>query len=319
MTRPILVPLDGSQFSEGAIHAAIGVARRNRTRVELVLVHELFVPPPEGPREMMFVSPIMDGEWRSRQGAYMRDLVARVQKTTAVPVTGNVMDGPVIPGLVERAESSDAQLVVMATHGEASAGRLWLASVTRALTHRSPVPVLLVKPAAPGFDLRSERFAKVLIPVDGSRLSESAIEHALMVAGTTGVEYILLRVVTPAEEWELGAGSWASADDLAMTEAQAYTAELVKQLTERGIEATGETLRARRSSPAILSAARAHGVDLIAITTHSRGAASRLFRRSVADAMARNAGPAALVARRYVAESAVESTDRAAAEEPVAV
>lgn len=318
MTRPILVPLDGSSFSEHAIPAAIGVARRNQARVELVLVHELFVPPPEGPREMMFVSPVMDSEWRSRQGAYMRDLVARLRKSSPVPVTGNVMDGPVVPGLVEHAESIDAQLVVMATHGEASAGRLWLASVTRGLTHRSPVPVLLVKPGVPGFDPRSERFAKVLVPVDGSRLSESAIEHAITVTGTTGVEYVLLRVVTPVEEWELGAGSWASADDLAVTEAQAYTEELVKRLSARGIGARGETVRARRSSAAILSAARANAVDLIAITTHSRGAASRLFRRSVADTMARNAGPAALIARNYKTAAVTEVADRIA-EEPVAV
>ncbi|HUF65881.1 MAG TPA: universal stress protein [Gemmatimonadaceae bacterium] len=301
MTRPILVPLDGSQFSERAIPTAIGVARRNQARVELVLVHELFVPPPEGPREMMFVSPIMDSEWRSRQGAYMRDLVARLQKTTSVPITGNVMDGPVVPGLIEHVQSSDAQLVVMATHGESSAGRLWLASVTRAITHQSPVPVLLVKPGASGFEPQRERYAKVLVPVDGSLLSETAIEHAVMVAGTTGVQFILLRVVTPVEEWELGAGAWASSDDLAMTEAETYIDHHLRQLKLRGIDAVGETVRARRSAPAILTAARSHEVDLVAVTTHSRGAASRLFRRSVADALARNVSTAALVARKYAA------------------
>jgi len=241
----------------------------------------------------------MDSEWRSRQGAYMRDMVARLSRINPLPVTGNVMDGPVIPSLVERAEASDAQLIVMATHGEATAGRLWLASVTRAITHQSPVPVLLIKPAAAGFDPRRERFAKVLVPVDGSRLSETAIEHAMMVAGTTGVQYILLRVVTPVEEWEMGAGAWASAHDLAMTEAQAYLDHHVTQLVLRGIDVVGEIVRARRSAPAILAAARNHDVDLVAITTHSRGAASRLFRRSVADAMARNVFTAALVARRY--------------------
>ena len=301
MSRPILVLLDGSPFSEQAIPTALGVARRNGAPLELALIHELYIPPPGGPREMTFVSPVMDSEWRSRHGAYMRDLVARLSRATPLPVTGNVMDGPVIPGLIERAEASSAQLLVMATHGEASAGRLWLASVTRAITHQSPVPVLLIKPAAAGFDPRRERFAKVLVPVDGSHLSETAIEHAVMVAGTTGVQYILLRVITPVEEWELGAGAWASSDDLAMTEAEAYIDHHVRQLKLRGIDAVGETVRARRSAPAILTAARSHEVDLVAVTTHSRGAASRLFRRSVADAMARNTSTAALLARTYAA------------------
>lgn len=301
MSRPILVLLDGSPFSEQAIPIALGVARRNGAPIELALVHELYIPPPEGMREMVFVNPVMDNEWRSRQGAYMRDMVARLSKTFPLPVTGNVMDGPVIPSLVERAETSDAQLIVMATHGEASAGRLWLASVTRAITHQSPVPVLLVKPAAADFDPRRERFTKVLVPVDGSRLSETAIEHAVMVAGATGVQYILLRVVTPVEEWEMGAGAWASADDLAMTEAESYVDHHVRQLVLRGFDAIGESVRARRSAPAILAAARKHNADLIAITTHSRGVASRLFRRSVADAMARTVSTAALVARRHAA------------------
>ena len=306
MPRPILVLLDGSPFSEQAIPTALGVARRNRAPLELALVHELYIPPPGGPRELTFVSPVMDSEWRSRHGAYIRDLVARLSKSTSLRVTGNVMDGPVIPSLIERAEASDAQLLVMATHGEASAGRLWLASVTRAITHRSPVPVLLVKPGNGGFDPRRESFAKVLVPVDGSHRSETAIEHALMVAGSIGVQYVVLRVITPVEEWDLGAGAWASSNDLAMTEAEAYIDHHVRQLQLRGIDAIGETVRARRSTPAILAAARKHEVDLVAVTTHSRGAASRLFRRSVADAIARNVSIAALVARKYAAVPGVE-------------
>ncbi len=299
MPRPVLVPLDGSPFSERAIPVAGSIARRNRMRVELVLVHEPFIPAPAGPRAAPFVSPVMDGEWRSRHGAYMRDLVARVKSTTNVPINGVVMDGAVAAGIAEHAATTDARLIVLATHGANATSRLWLGSVPRAITHAAPVPVVLVKPDPSGVEPPRDRFKSVLIPLDGSLLGETAVQYSTLVAGKAGVEYTLLRVVTPLEEWELGAGSWASDDDLAVTEAEAYLDTQAADLRAQGFRVRTEVVRGRRSADAILGYATNHGVDLIALTTHSRSATSRFFRRSVADRIAREGGITALVARQY--------------------
>jgi nucleotide-binding universal stress UspA family protein len=293
MPRPILVPLDGSTFAERGIQPALAMARRNGLRVELVLVHEPFIPPPSGRTARPFVDPSLDGEWRSRHGAYMRDLVARLQKSTSVPVSGFVMDGAITAGIVEHAAASDAQLVVMATHADTPGSRLWLGSVPRAIAHASPVPVVLVKA---GEEAPEERYHKVLVPLDGSHASESAVRHAVLVAGKAGVEYTLLRVVTPVEEWEIGMGSWSSEDDLAISEAREYLESHAQTLREEGFTVSTEAIRARRSGDAIIRFAKDNGIDLISVTTHSRSAASRFFRRSVADRIAREPSIASVIA-----------------------
>jgi nucleotide-binding universal stress UspA family protein len=299
MPRAVLVPLDGSPFSERAIPVAVSIARRNRMRVELVLVHEPFIILPPGPRATPSVSPVMDGEWRSRHGAYIRDLVARVKGATNVPINGVVMDGAVAAGIAEHADTTDARLIVLSTHGAGIASRLWLGSVPRAITHVAPVPVLLVKPDSSSVEPPRDRFRNVLIPLDGSLLGETAVQYSTLVAGKAGAEYTLLRVVTPLEEWQLGAGSWASDDDLAVTEAEAYLDTQAADLRAQGFRVRTEVVRGRRSADSILDYAMKHGVDLIALTTHSRSAASRFFRRSVADRIAREGVIAALVARQY--------------------
>ena len=294
MPRPILVPLDGSDFAERAIPPALAIAERNGLRVELVLVHEPFVAAPSGRSARPFVDPARDGEWRSRHGAYVRDLVARLQKSTTVPVSGLVMDGAIAAGIVEHTVSSDAQLVVMATHADTPGSRLWLGSVPRAIAQASPVPVVLIKP---GEGPPVEQYHKVLIPLDGSHASESAMQYASLVAGKSAVDYTLLRVVTPVEEWEVGAGSWSSEDDLAISEANEYLETHAERFRENGYAVATAVIRARRSAEAILRYAKENGIDLISVTTHSRSATSRFFRRSVADRIAREPHIASVVAR----------------------
>lgn len=294
MPRLILVPLDGSAFAERAIKPALAIARRNGLRVELMLVHEPFVAASSVRSARPFVDPALDGEWRSRHGAYVRDLVARLQKSTTVPMSGLVMDGAIAAGVVEHAASNDAQLIVMATHADTPGSRLWLGSVPRAIAHASSVPVVLVKPGEAPPD---ELYHKVLIPLDGSHASEAAMQYALLVAGKTGVDYTLLRVVTPVEEWEVGAGSWSSEDDLAISEANEYLETHAKRFRENGLTVSTEVIRASRSGEAIVRFAKEHGIDLISVTTHSRSATSRFFRRSVADRIAREPHIASVVAR----------------------
>jgi nucleotide-binding universal stress UspA family protein len=310
MTQPILVPIDGSPFSERAIPAAVAIAKRNRLRVELILIHEPFVPSPQGPQFLPLVSPVLDAEWRSRRGAYMRDLVARLQKTTAVPVSGSVMDGAVADGIAEHARAHDARLIVLATHGDTPGSRLWVGSVPRAIARLAPSPVLFVKPGIDSREPEPESFARVLVALDGSAASDSAIEYATMIAGKTGVSYTLIRVVTAVEEWEYGSASWAAGENLAITEARAYLARHARRLRRHGYSVATQVLREGRPADAILEFATENDIDLIALTTHARSVTSRLFRRSVADRIAREPWITALMARKPEAAAATPAVRR---------
>ena len=54
--------------------------------------------------------------------------------------------GRPVPRLIlEAAQTLGADLIVMSTHGRSGLGRALLGSVAEAVTHRAPVPVLLVR------------------------------------------------------------------------------------------------------------------------------------------------------------------------------
>jgi nucleotide-binding universal stress UspA family protein len=53
-----------------------------------------------------------------------------------------------VPGeIVELAETLDASMIAMGTHGRTGLARVALGSVTMAVAHRAPCPVLTVRPA----------------------------------------------------------------------------------------------------------------------------------------------------------------------------
>ena len=107
--------------------------------------------------------------------------------------------GPAADVIVAVAGTDPTALVVMSTHGRGGISRWVMGSVTDKVLHTIPNPMLIVRanvlgPAAPESSLRS-----VVVPLDGSPLSELAIPHAISVAGALSAGITVLRI-TPSED-----------------------------------------------------------------------------------------------------------------------
>jgi nucleotide-binding universal stress UspA family protein len=119
MYRSILVPLDGSAFSEPAIAYAVEAARRSRGRVHLVhVLPGTGVParssvPPDMPREAE--------EWR-REKEYLETVAGRVRREAGVPVFTYLARGPIAKTLESMADELGADLVVMTIHSHPGSG-----------------------------------------------------------------------------------------------------------------------------------------------------------------------------------------------------
>ena len=121
---------------------------------------------------------------------------------------------------------------------------------------------------------------KILVPLDGSELSEKVLSHVETLAKKSGAEVILLRVVpfTWPNEFlhvrEMGNKLDKEASD--------YLFAINAQLEEKGIK--GECRVHEGSVPKVIcDLAREREVDLIAMTTHGRGGVKRWALGSVAD------------------------------------
>lgn len=297
MLHRVVVPLDGSEFSEHAIPIALDVAGRGAGggRVDLLTVHDP-VPATQGAPPM---DPRLDEAMRQ---ATRRELTATAMRWGGegdVTIDGEVRAGPIVGTIAEYVKDRGADLVVMTSHGRGGLSRLWLGSTAEGLVRRVEVPVLLLRPGPDDSPPRLGEFTRVLIPLDGTGFGEAAVDRAIDLLGTDGVEYTLLQVISP-EPVVLSAAEPLHDNlifDARKTLAMDYLASLADRVGRCGATVRWDVLAEARTAPAIVEYARAHGIGLIAMVTHARGEMSRLLFGSVADKILRSSPSPLLLLR----------------------
>jgi nucleotide-binding universal stress UspA family protein len=132
-------------------------------------------------------------------------------------------------------------------------------------------------------------FQTILVPLDGSELSEQALPLAERLAEATGAELELVRVHQPPTAWatysEAMAGLPVAMDDTAPAEV-AYLAAQAAGVRAKGLEVSTSLLHGP-VAPALARRARAVA-DLVVMTTHGRGPFNRFWLGSVADELLRS-------------------------------
>ena len=290
MYRLILVPLDGTAFSEHALPLATTIATAAGSPLRLVRVA---MPPALGTE--LYGAAVLDAagidEMRRESERYLRVLAGEVAAARSLDVTPVVLAGGLPNALVEYTRESGADLVVMTTHDRGRLERLVLGSVAESVVRAGTVPVLLVRPTegAPAVD-RPPALSHVLIPLDGSALAHEVIPHAVRIAMLLRMEMTLLAVVDPTLALaSRGAGEESAAHvsrrdvDGGTDLGTDFLDRTAEPLRAQGLAVYTRVLTDRQPAHAIVTYAKERAVDLIAMTTHGRGAVGRLFAGSVAE------------------------------------
>ena len=125
---------------------------------------------------------------------------------------------------------------------------------------------------------------RILIPLDGSDMAESAIAEALQIARSDGSSLVLVRA---ANARVLPGADVISAQIVAVREAEEYMAALKAKLEKDGVRGIETHVWYGPAASAIVEAAGAHKADLIVMTTHGRSGVGRLVFGSVAESVLR--------------------------------
>jgi len=128
-------------------------------------------------------------------------------------------------------------------------------------------------------------FRKILVPLDGSRLSQRALEPALAVSRQSGAELLLVRV--PTADTLSFAVSGAKQRELAQ-DALVYLETLRKSNERPQLGIRTQVLEGDAAS-AIVDAARAEQADLIVMSTHGYSGMTRWVLGSVTEKVLRSA------------------------------
>jgi nucleotide-binding universal stress UspA family protein len=129
---------------------------------------------------------------------------------------------------------------------------------------------------------------RILVPLDGSRLSDAIIPLAEVLARDYEAAILLLRALPTPNSPE--------AQSKAEQEASTYLASIAAHLEARGVRVEWKVWY-DEPGRAIVDAARSNDVDLIAMTTHGRGGLGRLLLGSVAETVVRTAAVPVLLVR----------------------
>ncbi len=272
----VLVPLDGSSAAEFAIRFASDLAVKHEAALILLyldylpaLVGEAAETSSEDRREQ--VEAYLDGLRKDLRAVGIR---AQVQVVSTRDLSG---------ALMKTIETEHISILVMSTQGRAPMMR-WLfgSQVERAL-NTMPVPVMLVRPM----------YQHIVVPLDGSKWSESAIPRAVELARVHDAELVLLHVYqSKAGDY---AGQWALAGqqqiaDQPVEQMREQLLALRNRLRQEGLKAREVLIRGNNPAQAICEFVESEdGISMVVMSTHGRTGLARWLIGSVAQQVIKNA------------------------------
>lgn len=135
----ILVPLDGSDLAEAALETALELVCEQPTAL-LVLLRAAEAPTPAAADRMAERARLV-----REAETYLHGVAAGLREAGVNRVKTCVWYGPAAPTIVEAAESEQASLIVMTSHGCGGLGRMILGSVTESVLRGTRTPILIVR------------------------------------------------------------------------------------------------------------------------------------------------------------------------------
>jgi nucleotide-binding universal stress UspA family protein len=146
-------------------------------------------------------------------------------------------------------------------------------------------------------------YSHILIPIDGSATADKAIEAGIEFARSAKAKVTLFTAVPeyePPGDAELMARRVISLWDherISRDRAQAILRPAAERLRAAGVECATAYAECNRPHEAIIDAARAHGCDLILMSSHGRRGLSELWYGSETHAVLKHSSIPTLVYR----------------------
>ena len=150
MYKHILIGTEGSQLGDKAVTHGLALAKTVGAKVTVVTVTETWSPVDlalEASRDRHNPNPLLQFEAMAA-GAAKRILDAAAAKAKAAGVACQVVHVPnrnAAEGIIETAEKTGADLIVMASHGRRGINRLILGAQAYEVLSHCKVPALIVR------------------------------------------------------------------------------------------------------------------------------------------------------------------------------
>jgi nucleotide-binding universal stress UspA family protein len=298
MFSKVLVPLDGSKLAEGILPYVESLVRGLSCEVALVsVINEQSATALSRTREYNRSQPFREF-LESAEGQAMNYL-SEIKRERFSDAEYGVAVGSPAESIIQEQKNRGCDLIAMCTHGRTGLTRSILGSVTDKVLHQSDVPLLKVRPQ--DTETSAHRLAYLLsliVPLDGSELSENVLPYAEELSRRLSMEITLVEAINVrVNDAFFGGGYYVDPTPLEeelVEEAEKYLREVGQRLKSKGLRVTWRTLL-DTPAQAIAETAKQTPGGLIAISTRGSSGVTRFLIGSVTEKVVRNAGGPVLV------------------------
>ncbi|MFA7667539.1 MAG: universal stress protein [Burkholderiaceae bacterium] len=255
----ILVPVDGSEYADQMIPYAAALARKTGAKLALLRV-------------------AFDQSEREEDLASVSERAASVGAEGLCVVTA----GEVAPSIRAEAERVPGTLVAMSSLGRTGVAEALFGSVALDIVRESRQPVLVRRPSR-SRDEPDTAIGRIVLPLDGSRESETMIADAANFAKWIGAQLVIVSVLDPKLEIDRGIPA-------ADVQESSYIRSHARDIKARyGIDTSWEVLHGEPKD-AIPRFVSGLGDAMLAMTTHGRSGLRAVVTGSVTAACLRETG-----------------------------
>jgi nucleotide-binding universal stress UspA family protein len=265
--RKILVAFDGSESSRNALRQAIKLAQVEKSWIKVLAV----VPSYEGELDLTGVKNIR--EVLKGPAAKLLSEAEEIAKAEGATIITGVEQGKAYERIVDVADAENCDLIVMGRRGLHRLERMLMGSVTaRVIGHASRDVLVVPRDASIGWK-------NILLATDGSKYSETALEHAVNFATAYGGELTAISVVDVNDEFYAQAPQLV---DQMVEKSKTVLEEAANKAKAAGVKA--ETfIKEGDVHIKIVELAEEKKVDIIFMGSHGRTGLKRLLMGSVTE------------------------------------
>lgn len=266
--KHVIACVDGSEYAQKIVPHAFAVA--SALRVPLTLLQVLEVPMTSDFRP----DPVELGIKR-HEAKNALDRLAEVCADDLETIRVELTEGEAAERICRYAREQNAELTVLGTHSGHGHRMYGIGSTARAVLDQAAGSVLLVPISSES--IQEPHYRRILLPLDGSPRSESALPLALRLAHAVDAELIIAHVVPTPELTQSGP---LEAEDIELRErvikrnervARSYLSRIRNYVGAQRLEVRALTLRGDDVRSGLISLIGGECIDLVVLSARGHG------------------------------------------------
>lgn len=194
MIDHILVPLDGSSLAECVLPHTVAVGRAMDAQVTLLRAVVRDATPGS-----QAVDPLSWHMRKSEADTYLSEVASQLREE-GLTVKTVLAEGRPPERIIDYAREEGVGLIIISSHGKSGLSRWNINSVVQKVILRAYAPTMIVRAYQPGTeDLTEIRYARLLLPLDGSKRAECTLPWAKSLVEFHESKLLLSHVVNRPE------------------------------------------------------------------------------------------------------------------------